>query len=248
MQKLLVAAAAAVLVTGSALAADMPLKAPPAPAPTYSWTGCYVGVGGGYGLWNQDASTFRPATGFGAGARLTLGGRGVLGTAQVGCDYQFAESWVIGAFADYDFSSIKGEFTPSDFALVGEEKLKSKWAAGGRLGWLPFERLMTYVSAGYTQARFDQINLNSLTAGGPVLNFIDAHTYRGWFVGSGYEYSLRWLSGLTWKTEYRFAEYRGDALPIMSATTGLPTTVSIYSHKYTQEIRSELVWRFGGRY
>ena len=29
------------------------LKAPP-PAPIYSWTGCYVGIGGGYGLYNEE--------------------------------------------------------------------------------------------------------------------------------------------------------------------------------------------------
>ncbi len=45
------------LAVGSAMAADMPVKAPmlmKAPPPAYSWTGCYIGGGGGYGMWNQD--------------------------------------------------------------------------------------------------------------------------------------------------------------------------------------------------
>ena len=41
------------------------------------------------------------------------GGKGWFGTVQVGCDYQFADRWVIGAFADYDFSSLKGNFQPT---------------------------------------------------------------------------------------------------------------------------------------
>src|SRR5690348_9975881 len=47
--------------TGSAFAADLPMKAPApyaAPAPAFSWTGCYIGAGGGYGMWNQEVTGF----------------------------------------------------------------------------------------------------------------------------------------------------------------------------------------------
>ena len=44
-----------------ALAADMPLKAPPpTPVAPYSWTGFYVGVSGGYG-WNNAGIDLAPA-------------------------------------------------------------------------------------------------------------------------------------------------------------------------------------------
>jgi outer membrane immunogenic protein len=47
MKQLIIAVAgsAAAFVIGPALAADMPLKAPPAPAPVVTWTGGYLGVG-----------------------------------------------------------------------------------------------------------------------------------------------------------------------------------------------------------
>jgi hypothetical protein len=32
------------------------------------------------------------------------------------------------------------------------------WAVGGRLGWLVTPTLLTYVSGGYTQARFNEVN------------------------------------------------------------------------------------------
>src|SRR5437899_3337111 len=47
------------LAAGSAVAADMrmPVKAPPpvAPLAAYNWTGCYVGAGGGYGMFDQES-------------------------------------------------------------------------------------------------------------------------------------------------------------------------------------------------
>src|SRR5262245_43858769 len=50
MNKLLLGTfALALTVSGSAaMAADMPLKAPPPPPPVFSWTGCYVGIQGGW--------------------------------------------------------------------------------------------------------------------------------------------------------------------------------------------------------
>ena len=43
----------------------MAVKAPPPPAPVYSWTGWYVGVNGGYGWGNTsgDVREFDPDTG-----------------------------------------------------------------------------------------------------------------------------------------------------------------------------------------
>ncbi len=247
MKKLLLVATAAVALTaaGSAGAADLArpvYKAAPPPV-IYSWTGCYVAGGGGYGMWNQDVTEFGVG-GVAFTANQTNGGRGWFGTVQVGCDYQINSNWVIGAFADYDFSNIKGDANLG-FPFVGEEKERSAWAVGGRVGWLPMEKLLTYVAAGYTQARFDQVNLFSQILGvGPVGLFVDRHTYSGWFVGTGYEYALGWLPGLFWKTEYRYADYRTDTVPILVTATGLPSGLSLDSHKYIQTVRSELVWRF----
>ena len=112
MKKLAIAITAVAAFTGSAIAADMPVKARPYAPPVvtaYNWTGCYVGAGGGYGMYNQDisADTAGLLNGTGTGT-VTLGGRGWFGTGQVGCDYQVTPSFVIGAFGDYNFGSIKG--------------------------------------------------------------------------------------------------------------------------------------------
>jgi len=239
MVRLLLAALSVAFVS-SASAADLrrplPVKAPaPIAVATYGWTGCYVGAGGGYGMWNHEATILE--NGLVEAVTPTYGGRGWFGTVQVGCDYQVAPTFVIGAFADYDFGSIKGDFAFQD--LVGQQKLKSSWAAGGRIGWLPLaqSQLMVFVSGGYTQARFDAVNY--IGSGGV---YLEKHAYSGWFIGSGYEYAIGWLPGLTWKTEYRFADYGTENVPLLFA--GAPTALSLDSQKYIHTVRSELVWRF----
>jgi outer membrane immunogenic protein len=122
--------------------------------------------------------------------------------------------------------------------------MTSQWAAGGRVGYLVFPQLLAYVSGGYTQARFDGVNLlfPAVLATTVTQN---AQTYRGWFIGSGYEYALDMLPGLFWKTEYRFATYKAEtpALTVITAGASLPFGFE-ESKKYVQTVRSELVWRF----
>ena len=233
------------LVALPAGAADMrpaPLKAP-APvvaAPAFSWTGCYVGGGGGYGMYNQDARIFGP--GVEDTPSTTIGGRGWFATVQVGCDYQVGPRFVVGAFGDYDFSSIKGDAGFGE-ELFGREKLKATWAVGGRLGYLPFQQqqFMVFVSGGYTQARFSGVT-GVDGEGDPTDLSLPKHTYSGWFIGSGYEYALLWLPGLTWKTEYRFADYGKESIRMLDL--GVPSTTTVDVHKYVHTVRSTLTWRF----
>ena len=40
---------------------------------------------------------------------------------------------VVGAFADYDFASLKGNLSVPGFDMVGREKMSSAWSVGGRM-------------------------------------------------------------------------------------------------------------------
>ena len=175
---------------------------------------------------------------------INTGGEGWLGRVGVGCDYQIAPSFVIGAFGDYDFMNLKGTFLVPVNGLIGEEKQTSSWAAGGRIGYLPYPGLMTFVSAGYTEARFDAFNL--VTSGVPSFSTsfsVPATTYRGWFLGGGYEYRLPWagFSGLYWKTEYRYNKY--DTLDVPYAPLAATLTAT-NMQKSVQTITTSLVWKF----
>jgi outer membrane immunogenic protein len=247
MKKLVVALSALAAFTGSALAADMAPRAyskapPPPPAPVANWTGCYVGGGGGFGMYNQETTEFAAGP-----PRVQLsntwtnGGRGYFGTVQGGCDYQF-DQFVIGAFGDYDFSSIKGRFGNTAGARTGDEKLSSSFAVGGRAGWIALPGLLTYISAGYTEATFDAFNI--AVFGLPADSFFAKHTYKGYFIGAGDEYALKFLPGLFWKTEYRFSQFDTATNPALLLPNGVPSLFNYDMKKYEHSIRSELVYRF----
>jgi len=253
MKKILATFAVTASFAGSAIAADLPVKARPmmpAPVVAVNWTGCYVGAGGGYGMWNQEHQSFGGTALVGPLSTFstTTGGKGWFGTAQVGCDYQFAQRWVVGAFADFDWNNQKGNFAPSSVggspltATVGEEKQKWTWSAGARLGYLITPGLLGYVAGGYTETRFGEVALLSQFNGLPTGISLAAQTYKGWFIGTGYEYQLDFLPGLFWKTEYRYSDYKSENVPYLVA--GTPTGEFEASRKYTHAVRSELVYRF----
>src|SRR5690349_1292074 len=116
MKKLLLAGTSLVFA-GSAWAADMPVKAPiAAPVVAYNWTGCSVGGHVGAGWSHTDYSD--PGTvAFGAlqqniappGRTIGInGGAGFIGGVQAGCDYPFANRWVIGIGGDFSWANIDG--------------------------------------------------------------------------------------------------------------------------------------------
>jgi outer membrane immunogenic protein len=240
------------LVAGQAFAADMPVKAPimkAPPPPAFSWTGCYLGGGGGYGMYDAE-TTLIFANGVG-NVPLDQGGKGWFGTAQGGCDYQlptpiFNSTIVIGAFADGDWGNIHGDHTGQNGAVglvSGDMKLRRSWAAGGRIGYVVNSSLLAYVSGWFTEAFFDQVNYANAT-GNLTGIAAPSQTYNGFFIGSGYEYGFSFLPGLFWKTEYRWAEYRTQNLADFRTTTGLPNGVLEQTHPFVQTLRSEIVWRF----
>jgi outer membrane immunogenic protein len=258
MKKILLSMAITAGFAGSAIAADLPVKARPmAPTPMMAatnWTGCYVGAGGGYGMFVQRHRSLDPQGVPFTALEADTGGKGWFGTVQVGCDYQFSQRWVVGVFGDYDFSDIKGNLQPTapfnGVNGVGSERMSSSWAVGARVGYLIFPGLLGYVAGGYTEARFDEVAFSNINTGLPFVPAVtmDAQTYKGWFLGTGYEYALDFLPGLFWKTEYRYAWYdaQSPAINVAGVVGGAPAAVIGYERgtKDVQKIRTELVYRF----
>jgi outer membrane immunogenic protein len=268
MKKLALALSAVAAFTGSAIAADLPARpyvkaAPVAYVPAPSWTGCYVAGGGGYGMWNQENTTYERSNTEGvsnlSGIReqvsgtQTNGGRGWFGTVQGGCDYQFAaagQQFVIGADAAYDFSNLKGnvngsfEGASASGNYFGEEKQTSAWSVGGRIGWVIFPQLLTYFSGGYTQSHFNAADFAFFGCGSCGSDTIGSRTYKGWYLGGGDEYALSFMPGLFWKTEYRLAEYKKATNQIFLDSGTEMCGCSLDSKKWVQTVRSELVYRF----
>jgi outer membrane immunogenic protein len=252
MRKLLLSSAALLALIGAANAADLPApaRAPyvaPAVVAPPSWTGFYVGAGWGYGVWDMNSSVI--ASGVSQGT-TNNGGRGWLGMADVGYDYQFALggfNLVAGVFGDYNFGNMTGtaNFTAAPgtgfTTLTGVEKEKSFWDVGARAGWLITPDILSYFSGGYSDAHFNGMNLQPF--GGAAMSTA-SHNYGGWFTGAGIETRIASIPGLYFNTEYRFTSYDSATLPVTgSAGTGLGA-FSLKLQPSQQTVMSGLHYKF----
>lgn len=123
-----IAAIAAALSAGSAIAADLPShKAPPPAAPVLSWTGAYAGLNAGYnwgtngnvGSQNYAPAWVEAAPDAGepftqAAGPLAMSGvrsntqSGFIGGAQFGYNYQYGTKYVFGIETDIQGTGING--------------------------------------------------------------------------------------------------------------------------------------------
>lgn len=254
MKKLVIALATVAALASPALAADMAAKAPlRAAAPVAyapSWTGCYIGGGGGYGISNIETQQFVVPANVARNREFDQSGKGWIGTLQAGCDYQFplgTNQFVVGAFGDYNFSDIKGDFTGNGGNVglhSGQDKIDWYWAIGGRIGWLVNPQTLTYFSGGYTEAHRTGVGQYFTAAGVGTGVGLRGATNTGWFLGSGIEHTVGWIPGLTWKTEYRFSEFgRRDNAEYVLAT-GLDNGNVSRDRVFTQTVTSTLTYRF----
>jgi len=236
------------LVAGSAMAADLtpPPVAPvyKAPPPVPSWTGCYVGGGGGFGVFttNQHVETFPGLVG--VTQPQDNGGQGWMGLAGGGCDYQFQLlnfNVLVGAFGDYDFLDYTG--TIGIGASTGDFKESSAWAGGLRAGFLPAPNVLIYTNAGYTGTHLNSVNFTAGITATP--STLPSQNLNGWFLGGGVESSLAWIiPGLFLRTEYRFSSYQAKDSQLFTTATGAPTASAFNTNLASQSVFTQLVYRF----
>src|SRR5262245_39825501 len=149
----LVALAAAAMLgwAGAASAADMPLKAPPAPPPP-TWTGMYLGINGGYG-WG----TSRQSLVNGAASTGDYNIRGGLAGVTYGGNWQMGHA-VLGFESDLDWAHINNDVGfPGTCAGPGAICFThNKWLSTERMraGW-DFNGWLFYATAGAAFARVE---------------------------------------------------------------------------------------------
>jgi len=254
MKKILLALTAVAAMTGTASAADLaarPYTKAPAPiAVAPSWTGFYIFGGGGGGVWDADTGVQSTVTGAPIlGFNQRQGGDGWYGTVGAGYDWQTANSWVIGVFADGQFGSLKGTIQDQGPFLAGNIKNDYSWAAGARLGYLVAPNVLSYVNAGYSSSHWKGTTLFNTATALPSGLHTNGFDRSGWFVGGGVENNLNIFGiqspGWFMKTEYRSAFYNAKTQDEISNVTNLPTGVnSIRANSWNQTISTSLVYRF----
>jgi outer membrane immunogenic protein len=199
MKRILLAAVAFAAIVGvPARAADMPVKAAPAPAPAiFDWSGWYIGGNAGWqhaeDRWAFDPTPV-PAI---VHAAYTVKGDGAIFGGQVGFNVQ-AGNWLWGV----ELTGSGGTHWNTEngfgnnFNLISQTRVTNIWTLGPRLGWVNGQWLV-YGTGGGAAA---EVSSRAVGVNGPFLD--DRKWAEGWFAGGGIEYAVtrHWIIG----AEYLF--------------------------------------------
>ena len=241
-----VAAASTLLVIPLASAADLPVKAAPAPVvvPPLTWAGPYIcfNIGGAWGhtdfVASGNTTAFGPASlaAYNANGSPTLDSSGVIGGVQIGYNYQI-QNWVFGVEADFNGLGRRASYNSGNFLLPTSGATaniqitdKADWliTARGRLGYA-FNNWLLYATGG---AAWSNINYSwlyqNLTIGVTETVSWTNHS-TGWTVGGGLEWA--WTRNWSVRGEYLYIDFgtrstTGFFTPLF---TGLPNTHSAHS-------------------
>jgi outer membrane immunogenic protein len=186
-------ACAAVLAAGSASGADLsrPYAKGPftAAAPSFNWTGCYAGTQSGLGVGHtkwQDVDVPGNIDGNFGGNTANTDMSGALYGGQLGCDYQFGPSWVLGVQGMISGSTITGT-NQDQFNATWTLRDKVDWFSSvtGRIGTTIMDRTLLYARGGvaWSHNKFE-IENTGFNLGTPSAMRV------GWTISTGIEYAL----------------------------------------------------------
>jgi outer membrane immunogenic protein len=222
-----------------ALAADLPVKAPPPPIiPLYNWSGFYIGGNGGWGraddCWDAFAAT---ALLFVEGCHDKSGG--VIG-GQIGYRWQLpGNHFVWGLEAQGDWANLNASRVSFfDPALTLNTKLDGLGLFTAQWGFA-WDTWLLYVKGGaaVTSNRFDVLS----TIGG--IDLVSASSTRwGGVLGLGFEYGFtpNWSVGL----EYDHLFMGNQDIACITLACGV-----LANNRITQDVDMVTVrfnYRFGG--
>jgi outer membrane immunogenic protein len=214
MKRSVVIVAATALLATSAVAADLPRKAPayapPPLPPPFSWTGFYGGIHAGWGFTSDsDATVTNNIAGVFDTIALSQNSNGVVGGIQVGYNWQFAPNWVVGIEGDFSGTGIQdttvaaltlgGALGPAGSTHLAERDVKWLASIRGRLGYAA-DRWLFYVTGGGAWAGTDFTVGPNLPGTFGLATGSD--TISGWTAGGGVEYAF--TNNWTGRVEYLF--------------------------------------------
>jgi outer membrane immunogenic protein len=227
MKRVVLAAGMLAVAAIPGLAADLPVKAPPAPppAPVFNWSGFYIGGNAGASInnsrWNVDP-TGCFLTGCGAGgvagnAFRSDSGRfnkaAFTGGGQVGWNWQGGPNWVFGLETDINYNGTNETIavvTPLPFAPGStfnhaiSHKLDWFGTIRARLGWLPTDRVLIYGTGGLAYGHVASDTAISFPVSGDTYAGTINDTRFGWTAGAGIEWAF--ANNWTAKAEYLYID------------------------------------------
>jgi outer membrane immunogenic protein len=213
----LIAAAALGSMTPAAFAADM---AVPEPAPVMSWTGFYLGAGGG-AAW-ADLDLNHRLCEFDENGVCFEGSDfhrdfndssdvGGVGIVQGGFDYELAPSFVVGVGADATFGDVLGDVNGNrhhDEIFGFDHNFDNDGSflvdVYGRAGFAPTENFLIFGLVGWTWADIDTDFRMRDENGDTLFHNSDTFNANGISFGGGVEW--KWTDSVSLRAEYRFTD------------------------------------------
>jgi outer membrane immunogenic protein len=231
----------------SAFAADIAVPPPPPPppvvaqAPSYNWSGFFVGGHLGYG-WDSEAITLTPDGHYPSGSiapTIAADPRGLVVGVQYGTNWQF-DRLVLGTESDFSFTEIRRSQTILSGGLTntGEQKLPWFGTTRVRAGYAVQDNLLLYATGGLAngsaEASFSAIGNTSGAVGSR------SKTLWGWALGGGLEYGLG-----PWSAKLEYLHYDIGTLTFYTIDGTNPGAVIRASTKFAGDmVRVGVNYRF----
>lgn len=191
MKKFAIASILLALGASSAMAADLPVKAPvAAPVPVYNWTGFYAGLNVGYAWGETDWAYYNLP-----GQTLSRNPEGWWAGGHIGAQYQY-QQFVFGIEGSWSGDVTNNKSVGPDAPIFAPAfdagvKYRNLITGGARAGWVFSPQWMVYASGGYAQA---DVWTGFWARGFPQFPSAFQATHEGWYAGGGIEYLFtNWL-------------------------------------------------------
>jgi opacity protein-like surface antigen len=217
------ASALALALSAPAGAADLQRPLPQRYPPPPIWTGFHVGAHLGYAFAGEDAASAF----FGTPVTFSTNPSGMMGGLNLGYDYQFSPSWLVGAEIEQSWSAVSGNFnfittTPAGTVASGIFNSNQNWydTVTGRLGYVIGDWVL-YAKGGAAWMNADYALAASGPFGGGSINTIRS----GYAAGLGAE----WMFGPGWSTklEYDYLGFGTNSYALGTAGTSVDTHVQL---------------------
>src|SRR5262245_47030915 len=203
---------AAALAAFPAFAADIPVKAPAAPAPIYSWAGSYLGLNAGYGWSRFKVKDPTVNDGDDVFSNFDFNGSGWFFGLQNGYNWQ-SGAWVFGFESDLQLARINGDkaFRAGIFDLPSATRDTAvssdiNWfgTIRARLGYSFTPTTMLFATGGfaYGEVRSELFIPFTNGASSSRVVAVDTHTQYGYSAGGGIEHKI--AANVSGKAEYLY--------------------------------------------
>jgi outer membrane immunogenic protein len=261
---MLLAGAAFGVLAAPAMAADLYVKARPAPPAPYYWTGFYLGVNAGYADQHTTFTTAVSPTSDAAlgvvpgvseglaalasGSSPASNGAGFFGGGQIGYNLQLSSLWVAGIEADIQGKSGTSSGVIANSNVVVGVPINSAFTASasthwlgtvrGRLGVLVAPSLLIYGTGGLA---YGDVSATTALAQSGTNGFVGAgagsvsDTRVGWTAGGG----LEWMFAQRWSVKGEYLRYN-----LGTASFSYPATSAFFLTPVYQNLANSV--RFEG--